>query len=100
MKYVGCATEDERPGATVARDEPDRIFAGLHLVIVEEHVVVERDSRRRVGARMPDAVPGNELAEESASSRDGTAVPDDDLCERDILSDRAALTWWISLRGG
>ena len=47
---------------------------------------------------MPDFVPRNERAEQSAAARDGTTVGDGDLGERDVLGDGAALTGRVALR--
>src|SRR5258708_7813769 len=94
------AAENDRPWPTVSWDEPQGVVAGLHLMFVEKHVVIERDPRRRVGAGMPDAIPGNELSEERAAPRHRPAVGYGHGRERDLLRDAASLTRRISLPGG
>ena len=63
-----------------------------------DDVVIKDDSSGGVGARMPDAVPRNELAEEGASTRDWSPLCDGDRGERNRLADAPALTEWIALR--
>ena len=100
VEHVGCGVQDDGPGQVRARNEPQGVLARFDRVARDEEVVIERDARRGIGARMPDAVPGDELAEQLAPARHGPAVLDGDPRERDVLTHAAALTEWVSLSEG
>src|SRR5436305_439387 len=92
------STQDERPWSRLARNEPHRILASFELLPLDQHVVIERHSRRRISTGVPNAVPGYELAEEHSTVRHGPSVAHRNLCKRDILCHAPALTERISLR--
>src|SRR5687767_15651815 len=98
MKDPRGATKDHSPRRILAGDHPQRILPGAERLAFDEDIATESDPGRRVGARVPDRVPGNERAEELASPGDGSAVGDGDLGESDVLRHRSSLTWRIALR--
>ncbi len=99
MKRVRHTIEDEAPRTMFAGQKPEGIFTSFELVPFDEDVVIDHDPCGRVGTGMPDRVPWYELAEECSPSRDGPAIRDGDVRERDGLRDTSALTERIALCG-
>src|SRR5205807_5947307 len=77
VEDVHGAAEDHRPLGGVGNG-PEGVAAGGQGLSFDEHVATERDGGGRVGAGVPDPIPGDQAAEQPAAAGDGAVVLDAD----------------------
>src|SRR5690348_4530195 len=90
MEDVDSPREHDGPGRGV-RDGPESIRSRLEQFSLNQDVLREGDGGRRVGAGVPDLVPGHQLAEELAAAGDGAVIDDGDGIEAHDLAHPAVL---------